>query len=116
MTWLATAGGYEVTLRSGGVVCRNPKGRELRSVPPAVRDDAVVTGLRQLTEWLARHDTQCRSDVERWMVRSLPVPAVVLAQVCPDEACRTALTDLVVAGLDNAYPWDPDPGRLLRSA
>ena len=116
MTWLATAGGYEVTLRSGEVVCRNPKGRELRSVPPAVRDDAVVTGLRQLTEWLARHDTQCRSDVERWMVRSLPVPAAVLAQVWPDEAWRTALTDLVVAALDDDDRWDPDEVGFLRAA
>lgn len=96
MAWLATAGGYQVTLQSGEVACRNAAGRALKAVPPAIRDDPVVVGLRQLTEWLARHDGLCRAEVERWMVRSLPVPAAVLRSVWPDEAWRTALTDLVV--------------------
>lgn len=97
MAWLATAGGYQVTLQSGEVACRNAAGRPLKAIPPAIRDDPVVVGLRQLTEWLARHDGLCRAEVERWMVRSLPVPAAVLRSVWPDEAWRGALTDLVVA-------------------
>lgn len=114
MTWLATAGGYEVTVRSGRVVCRNANGKELRSVPSGVKDDPAVTGLRQLIEWLERHETQCRADVERWMVRSLPVPAPVLAEVWPDEAWRAALTDLVVAVPDDGGGWDPDEVGFLR--
>jgi hypothetical protein len=116
MGWLVATGGYEVTLRGGDVVARNAKGKELRSVPPALRDDPTVTGLRQLTEWLARHETQCRADIERWMVRSLPVPVAVLAEVWPDEAWRTALTDLVVAVLDDDGDWEPDEVGLLREA
>src|SRR6185369_2313550 len=108
MTWLATAGGYEVTLVSGQIACRNAKGKVLRSVPPAVKDDPAVFGLRQLVEWLGRHEAQVREQVDLWMVRSLPVPAEVLARVWPDEVWRTALTDLVVAVLDDEGGWDPD--------
>lgn len=114
MAWMAVAGGYEVTLRSGDIVCRNAAGKELRSPPKAVREDPVVTGLKQLAEWLERHERDCRADVERWMVRSLPVPATILAEVWADDAWRAALTDLVVAGLDEHDGWDPDEVGLLR--
>jgi hypothetical protein len=114
VAWLATAGGYEVTLESGEVACRNAAGRRLKSVPPAIREDPVVVGLRQLTEWLSRHEGLCRAEVERWMVRSLPVPAAVLRSVWPDEAWRTALTDLVVAVPDGDGKFDPDEVGFLR--
>ncbi|MCX4472642.1 hypothetical protein C5N14_08665 [Micromonospora sp. MW-13] len=116
MGWSEVAGGYQVTLRDGEVVARNAKGRELRSLPTSLRDDPAVVGLRQLTEWLARHEAQCRTDIERWMVRSLPVPVAVLTEVWPDEAWRNALTDLVVAVLDDDGGWDPDEVGLLREA
>jgi hypothetical protein len=112
--WLAAAGGYEVTLESGEVACRNAAGRRLKSVPPAIREDPVVVGLRQLTEWLSRHEGLCRAEVERWMVRSLPVPAAVLRSVWPDEAWRAALTDLVVAVPDADGGFDPDGVGFLR--
>lgn len=114
MAWMAVAGGYEVTLRHGAVVCRNSAGKELRSPPRTVREDPVVTGLAQLAEWLERHERDCRADVERWMIRSLPVPAITLAEVWADEAWRGALTDLVVAGLDEDDGWDPEEVGLLR--
>jgi hypothetical protein len=119
VAWLAAAGGYEVTLESGEVACRNAAGRRLKSVPPALREDPVVVGLRQLTEWLARHEASCRAEVDRWMVRSLPVPAAVLRSVWLDEAWREALTDLVVAVPDTdesngAGAFDPDEVGFLR--
>ena len=102
MTWLAATGGYQVTLVSGQVMCRNAKGKALKAVPPALKDDPTVFGLRQLNEWLSRHEAQVRDQVDRWMVRSLPVPASVLSQVWADEVWRTALTDLVVTVDDDA--------------
>lgn len=74
----------------------------------------MVVGLRQLTEWLARHDGLCRGEVERWMIRSLPVGLPVLRSVWPDPAWRTALGDLVVAVPDAAGGWDPDEIGFLR--
>ncbi|MEU8080485.1 DUF4132 domain-containing protein [Catellatospora citrea] len=116
MGWLVASGGYEVTLRGSDLIARNAKGKELKSVPSALRDDPVVTGLRQLTEWLGRHEAQCRSDIERWMVRSLPVPVAVLADVWADETWRAALTDLVVGVLDDDGAFDPDEVGFLRDA
>ncbi|MER7004189.1 DUF4132 domain-containing protein [Dactylosporangium sp. NPDC000555] len=116
MGWLATAGGYEVTLEAGRIACRNQKGKVLKSMPSALRDDPVVTGLRQLTEWLARHEAEVREQVDLWMIRSLPVPAELLARVWPDETWRAALTDLVVAVLDDEGGFDPDEAGFLRDA
>lgn len=116
MTWLAAAGGYQVTVRSEQVVCRSAKGKELKSVPAAIKDDPAVFTLRELIEWLGRHRAQVRDDVDRWMVRSLPVPAALLAQVWPDEVWRAALTDLVVAVPGAGGGWDPREAGFLRDA
>ncbi|WP_436521028.1 DUF4132 domain-containing protein [Actinoplanes sp. HUAS TT8] len=78
------------------VIARTAAGKPLKSVPKAIKDHEAVTGLRQLIEWLARHDASCRAEVERWMIRSLPVPAAVIAQVWADDAWRAALKDLVI--------------------
>ncbi|MCW5251141.1 DUF4132 domain-containing protein [Streptomyces sp. SHP 1-2] len=115
MGWVS-AGDYEVALEDGKVVCRNGAGRRLKSVPAKLADDPAVVGLRQLTEWLERHERQCLADVERWMVRSLPVPIDVLTRVWPDPAWRSALRDLVVSGADGrvaGFLRDADPERGL---
>ncbi|MGC4999582.1 MULTISPECIES: DUF4132 domain-containing protein [unclassified Streptomyces] len=115
MGWVP-AGGYEVALEGGKVVCRNAAGRLLKSVPPKIADDPAVVGLRQLTEWLERHEREALAAVERWMVRSLPVPLDVVARVWPDPAWRAALGDLVVTGEDGrvaGFLRDADPERGL---
>jgi uncharacterized protein DUF4132 len=97
MGWVS-AGGYEVALDDGRVVCRNGSGRLLRSVPRKLADDPAVVGLRQLTQWLLRHERECLAGVERWMVHSLPVPLAVVTRVWSDPAWQSALCDLVVTG------------------
>lgn len=96
MGWVS-AGGYEVALDGGKVVCRNTAGRLLKSVPPKLADDPAVVGLKQLVAWLERHERQCLADAERWMARSLPVPLAVVTGVWPDPAWRAALRDLQAA-------------------
>ncbi|WP_129310888.1 DUF4132 domain-containing protein [Streptomyces sp. L2] len=99
MGWVS-AGDYEVALDGGKVVCRNAAGRRLKSVPSKIADEPAVVGLRQLVEWLDRHERRCLADVERWMVRSLPVPLDVVTRVWPDPAWQAALRDVVVTGED----------------
>ncbi|MET0132703.1 MAG: DUF4132 domain-containing protein [Kibdelosporangium sp.] len=108
MTWLDAASGYQVRLADGKVVCRNGKGRQLSAVPGSLKDDQQVVQLRQLAEWLQRHDKECQATVDRWMVRSLPVPTAVIVEVWPDPAWRQSLRDLVVTA-------DGEPG-FLRDA
>ncbi|HEY9368183.1 DUF4132 domain-containing protein [Streptomyces sp.] len=123
MGWIDTeGGGYAVTLEGTKVLCRNAAGRTLKQVPAKLKDDPEVVRLRQLAEWLERHERECREQVDVWLVRSLPVPVALLARVWPDPAWRAALRDLVVApvGADGAadvaragFLRDADPERGL---
>lgn len=113
MGWVAAGEGYEVALIERKVVCRTLAGRPLKSVPKAVRESEAGLALRQLAEWLARHDADCRREVEEWLVRSLPVPVAVIARVWPDASWRSALRDAVVVPVD-ADGWDLDAAGFLR--
>lgn len=117
MGWIATLdGGYEATVSEGKVVCRNAAGKQLRTIPKQLKEDPAVVGLRQLVEWLDRHAVECRETAERWMVRSLPVPSVLISQVWADEAWRGVLRDLVVVPVDPAGAWDRAEAGFLRGA
>ncbi|QFZ19458.1 DUF4132 domain-containing protein [Saccharothrix syringae] len=115
MGWLDAASGYQVRLgENGRVQCRNGKGKLLSSVPASLKDDPRVVQLRQLAEWLARHEAECLSTVDQWMVRSLPVPTALLAEVWADAAWASALRDLVVIAADEVgFLRDADPERGL---
>jgi Domain of unknown function (DUF4132) len=117
MGWIATLdGGYEATVSDGKVVCRNAAGKQLRMIPKQLKEDSAVLGLRQLVEWLDRHAAECRESAERWMVRSLPVPSVLIVQVWADEAWQRVLRDLVVVPVDPDGSWDRAEAGFLRAA
>ncbi|PPK71160.1 DUF4132 domain-containing protein [Actinokineospora auranticolor] len=113
MGWLDAAAGYQVRVgENGRVQCRNAKGKVLGAVPAALKEDPEVVRLRQLVEWLDRHRAECLSTVDDWLVRSLPVPTTLLAEVWPDTAWSDALRDLVVtAGAETGFLRDADPER-----
>ncbi|MFJ8164328.1 DUF4132 domain-containing protein [Streptomyces sp. NPDC096136] len=111
MAWLALDEGYEVSLVEGRVAVRRPAGRQLKTVPKALRDHPEVERLRRLAEWLDRHEAACVAQVDAWMVSSLPVPTALLARVWRDEAWQAALRDLAVVG-----DGDPDEVGFLRDA
>lgn len=104
MAWLAAGAGYEVALVQGRVAARattgRSAGRQLKTLPKALRDDPEVDRLRRLAEWLDRHAAGCVAQVDAWMVSSLPVPTALLARVWADEAWQAALRDLVVVGAE----------------
>ncbi|MFE3853885.1 DUF4132 domain-containing protein [Streptomyces griseorubiginosus] len=112
MGWLAAGEGYEVALVEGRVTARatagRAAGRQLKSLPKALKGHAEVERLRRLAEWLERHASACVAQVDTWMVSSLPVPTELVARVWPDEAWQSALRDLVVVG------DDPDEAGFLR--
>ncbi|MCD0451530.1 DUF4132 domain-containing protein [Actinocorallia sp. API 0066] len=112
MGWVQAGDGYEIALVDGKVAARSTSGRsagrQLKTLPKAVRDHAEVARLRRFAVWLDRHAAECAARVDAWMVSSLPVPAALLARVWPDEAWRSALRDLAVVG------DDPDEAGFLR--
>ncbi|MFF9573018.1 DUF4132 domain-containing protein [Streptomyces sp. NPDC014685] len=114
MGWLTAGEGYEVALVAGKVAVRATTGRsagkQLKSLPKALKDHPEVDRLRRFAEWLDRHATACLAQVDTWMVSSLPVPTALLTRVWPDEAWQVALRDLVVVG------DDPDEPGFLRDA
>src|SRR5690606_41599957 len=55
-----------------------------------------------LRDWLARHERECAQEVERWMLRSLPVPRAALVSVWDDPAWQVPLRDAVVQVLDGS--------------
>ncbi|MEW1719824.1 DUF4132 domain-containing protein [Streptomyces sp. NPDC093109] len=116
MGWIETSGGYAVALDGTRVLCRNAAGRTLKQVPAKLKDDAEVVRLRQLAEWLERHDRECREQVDMWLVRSLPVPVALLARVWPDPAWRSVLRDLVVAPVSGDGSADTARAGFLREA
>jgi hypothetical protein len=114
--WLAVDGGYAVTLRDGKVVCRNPKGKELASVPPKVAESPPAEQLDALSDWLDEHRRACLAVADGWMLRSLPLPAAVVAAVWPDPAWRAALENTVVRAADALGKPDAQQVGFLRGA
>ncbi|GAA2436544.1 DUF4132 domain-containing protein [Streptomyces lavendulocolor] len=114
MGWLTAGEGYEIALMEGRVTARavtgRAAGRQLKTIPKALRDHPEVDRLRRLAEWLERHEAACVAQVDAWMVSSLPVPTALLAGVWPDEAWQGALRDVAVVG------DDPDEVGFLRDA
>lgn len=104
MAWLTAGDGYEIALVQGRVAARatagRSAGRQLKTLPKALKDHPEVDRLRRLAEWLDRHAASCLQQADAWMVSSLPVPTALLAKVWPDEAWQHALRDLVVVGDD----------------
>jgi hypothetical protein len=112
--WVEAGGGYAVGLRGGQIVARGPRGTLLKSVPTTLRESDTVVQLRELRDWLARHDRECAATVETWMVRSLPVPTRVLAAVWEDPAWQRPLRDAVVMPLDESAEPRRDQAGFLR--
>jgi hypothetical protein len=118
LSWVETDGGYALALHEGKLRCRNAKGKVLTSVPKKVKETEAAEQLLALRDFLVRHETECRSTVEEWMLRSLPVPRPVLQEVWADPAWRACLEHAVVVpcGDDEAvagFLRDVDPERGL---
>lgn len=106
LQWLTAENGYQLAIEVGPtssqIKARNAKGKDLKSVPAAVKKTETYAQLDALLGWLVGHEKQCADQVEAWLLRSLPVPTTVIAEVWPDEAWRRQLVDLVVATDDTA--------------
>jgi Domain of unknown function (DUF4132) len=116
MGWVPAGADHEVSVDRGKVVARTVQGKALKSLPKALKDHEAVAGLRQLVEWLRRHETFCRAEAERWMIRSLPVPSRVIGQVWADESWRSVLQDVVIVPITADGRWDVAAAGLLRDA
>lgn len=100
IAWVPGERDYKLGLRSGKLVCQNPKGKTLASLPKWLKESDAAESLKALAEWLDEHRSECVHTVERWMLRSLPIPRDVLQEVWADAIWRESLENLVVAPVD----------------
>jgi hypothetical protein len=114
VVWLPADNGYAIGVHEGKLVSRNQQGKQLASVPKAVKQSELAEQLEAMCEWLVEHRTDCLRRIELWMLRSLPVPTSVIASVWPDEDWRQLLTNLVVAAVDGKGGLDATNLGLLR--
>jgi Domain of unknown function (DUF4132) len=98
--WLDAEKMYALGIEAGKLVCRNPAGKKLASVPKELKESELAEQLAALCEWLADHRTECLRRVETWMLRSLPVPCEVVRAVWPDPAWSEMLRNLVITPVD----------------
>lgn len=116
--WLDASADYKVGIEDGKVVAQNKAGKTLKTVPAKLKDDPTTQNLKDLIEWLAGHERQIITQVNDWMVQSLPISTKVLSQVWADSAWRQWLTDLVIVPSSSTGELKPDAGAsgFLRSA
>lgn len=95
--WVDAGRGYRLALDGGKLAAMNARGKRLTAVPKELRGGEVATRLEALRDWLIEHDRACTAAVERWMLRSLPVPRAVLQAVWEDAAWRGRLENAVIA-------------------
>lgn len=113
--WLDAEKDYGLALLDGKLVCRNPKGKPLASVPKWLKDSDLAQQMVGLNEWLGEHDQQCRDTVDRWMLRSLPVPRAVLSSIWPDPSWQNLLMNTVACAVSKKGELDQDKSGFLRN-
>src|SRR5262245_43421277 len=112
--WLVADKNYALGIEGGKLVCRNPAGKKLASVPKELKESDLAEQLNALCDWLEEHRTDCLRRVEMWMLRSLPVPCEVVRGVWPDPDWADMLRNLVVTPADAQGKADAAQTGLLR--
>lgn len=110
--WLPADKDYRVALVDGKLQCRNPKGKQLASVPKWLKDSDLGQELLAVRDWLKEHQQECLARVELWMLRSLPVPRKVLASIWSDPTWRHLLLNTVVLPISKSKPDQTSAGFL----
>ncbi len=111
--WVDAGKGYELQIRDGAIVARKD-GKDLGSVPKALRDGPLGERLAAAVDFLEDHERTCLTTVETWMLRSLAVPRAVLESVMPDDAWAKVLRDAWVVPVSPAGAVDREAGGFFR--
>src|SRR5262249_23653401 len=114
ISWLDAGKNYALGIEAGKLVCRNPAGKKLTSVPKELKESELAEQLTALCEWLADHRTECLRRVEMWMLRSLAVPCEGVRAVWPDPDWSEVLRNLVVTPADGHGEADAPQASPLR--
>jgi hypothetical protein len=114
VNWIPADKDYELAIEGKKLVCKNPKGKQLASLPKWLRESELAVEMKSLVDWLGEHNLECQATVEMWMLRSLPVPRTAMVSVWDDPSWSGALQNLVVCPLDKKDNPIPDQSGFLR--
>lgn len=95
LAWV-TAGDYTLALDGTTIVCRNAKGKELKSIPAKVKKLEEYARLESLSLWLGQHDRTCADTVRGWFLRGETVRSTLISAVWEDPSWRSYIENLVV--------------------
>ena len=112
--WVDAERDYKLGLRAGKLVCQNPKGKSLASVPKWLKETDTAESLLALADWLAEHELECLHTVERWMLRSLSIPRAVVTEIWADSAWRDCIENMVVVPVAAGGAFDLENAGLLK--
>lgn len=96
LSWV-TAGDYTLTLDGTTIVCRNAKGKDLKSVPAKVKKLEEYARLESLSLWLRQHDRTCADTVRGWFLRGETVRSTLISAVWEDRSWRSCIENLAVS-------------------
>lgn len=97
--WIPAEKEYALGLLDGKLIARNPKGAQLASLPPWLKESELAQQLTSLRDWLEEHEKECLAQIELWMLRSLPVPRELLISIWPDPSWQSILVNSVVCSV-----------------
>lgn len=113
--WIPAERDYALGLVDGKLVCRNPSGKILSSLPPWLKESDSAQQILALCDWLDDHAMECLHAVELWMLRSLTVPTEIIYQVWQDPDWRRGVENMVVAPSDGDGHPDLDNMGILKN-
>ncbi len=97
LRWVALDDGSALAIEDGKLVARNKAGKRLKSVSKKMSESEIGEQMADVLRLLNEHAQDCLEAVERWMLRSLPVPTKTIVALWPDPQWRNLLENTVVA-------------------
>lgn len=114
--WMRLEDGSALALIDGKLAARNKKGRRLKAASKKMKDTELGVQLLAVAKLQKEHAQECLENVERWMLRSLPVPTQLIMAVWADASWRALLEHAVLAPAPGTTEADdPDLVGLLRA-
>jgi hypothetical protein len=114
--WVALDDGSALGFEDEKLVARNKKGARLKSPSKGMLASETGEQMADVLKLVSEHAQECLETVERWMLRSLPVPTATIHALWPDPHWRRLIENAVVApapGTDEAD--DSDNTGILRA-
>ncbi|BBM85371.1 DUF4132 domain-containing protein [Candidatus Uabimicrobium amorphum] len=101
--WISTSLGYDIALVDNNILCRNAKGKIVKTLPKKVKELPETEQLKELQQWLTQRKIQIAQQIETWFQRSLPISTKILCILWQDKLWQNTLENLVVCPVEDDH-------------